>query len=233
MTWLSFITQARLAKDRLKGMIAAPEDASEAVSRLITQVGGKLIAYYLTSGDYDVLLIFEAPSYEDAVPALIVAAAENGVADLKTMMALTSSEMKEALVKAGSIATSNHPTGAAASLSLFERADPSNSDPQREGTADEAQADIKTASAILDARKKAIDKIKAEEPAPYYLASTTAPPRLGLLFRRPRSTVETLRRSNLWASHSRSRRSTGQNGAFDDALTSEWPTRLAAIRLTC
>ena len=111
------ITQARLAKDRLKGMIAAPEDASEAVSRLITQVGGKLIAYYLTSGDYDVLLIFEAPSYEDAVPALIVAAAENGVADLKTMMALTSSEMKEALVKAGSSATSNHPTAASFSCS--------------------------------------------------------------------------------------------------------------------
>jgi uncharacterized protein with GYD domain len=151
------ITQARLAKDRLKGMIAAPEDASEAVNRLITQVGGKLIAYYLTSGDYDVLLIFEAPSYEDAVPALIVAAAENGVADLKSR----------------SIATSNHPT--AASLSRSERADPSNSDPQRGGTADEAQADIKTATAILDARKKAIDKIKAEEPAPYYLASTTAP----------------------------------------------------------
>jgi uncharacterized protein with GYD domain len=156
-----------------KRMIAAPEDASEAVNRLITQVGGKLIAYYLTSGDYDVLLIFEAPSYEDAVPALIVAAAENGVADLKTMMALTSSEMKKALVKAGSIATSNHPT--TASLSRSERADPSNSDPQRGGTADEAQADIKTATAILDARKKAIDNIKAEEPAPYYLASTTAP----------------------------------------------------------
>ena len=29
-------------------------------------------------------------------------------------------------------------------------------------------------------------------------------PRLGPLFRRPRSTVETLRRSNLWASHARS-----------------------------
>jgi hypothetical protein len=124
----------------------------------------------LTSGEYDILLIFEAPSYEDAVPALIVAAAENGVADLKTTMALTSSEMKNALVKAGSIATSNHPTASP----LSERTDQSNSDPQR-GETDEAQADIKTATAILDARKKAIDDIKAGEPAPYYLASTTAP----------------------------------------------------------
>jgi uncharacterized protein with GYD domain len=133
-----FITQARFARDGLKGMIAAPEDASETVGRLIAQVGGKLIACYLTSGDYDILLIFEAPSYEDAVSALIVAAAENGVADLKTVTALTSSEIKNALVKAGAIAANDRSTGvAAAGLSFSERkTDSSNSDPERTETAE-------------------------------------------------------------------------------------------------
>src|SRR5262245_66611083 len=88
----TFITQARFTKDGLNGMMAAPEDRAEIVSRLITEVGGKLIAYYLTSGEYDILLIFEGRSYEDAVPALIAVAAESGVADLKTVTALTSSE---------------------------------------------------------------------------------------------------------------------------------------------
>ena len=74
MIWQSKL-QARFTKDGLKGTIAEPEDGAEAVGRLITQVGGKLIAYYLTSGDHDILLIFEGPSYETAVPALIVAAA--------------------------------------------------------------------------------------------------------------------------------------------------------------
>jgi hypothetical protein len=46
----TFITQARFTKDGLKGMIAAPEDRAEIISRLIAQVGGKLIGYYLTSG---------------------------------------------------------------------------------------------------------------------------------------------------------------------------------------
>jgi uncharacterized protein with GYD domain len=167
-----FITQARFARDGLKGMIAAPEDASETVGRLIAQVGGKLIACYLTSGDYDILLIFEAPSYEDAVSALIVAAAENGVADLKTVTALTSSEIKNALVKAGAIAANNRSTGvAAAGLSFSERkTDPSNSDPERTETADEAQQDAKAATTILDAHKKTIDDIKAGSPAPYYFA---------------------------------------------------------------
>ena len=81
----TFITQARFTKEGFNAMIAAPEDRAEIVGRLIAEVGGKLIAYYLTSGEYDILLIFEGPSYEDTVPALIVAAAESGVADLKTV----------------------------------------------------------------------------------------------------------------------------------------------------
>jgi uncharacterized protein with GYD domain len=73
------------------------------VGRLIAAVGGKLSAYYLTSGDYDILVIFEAASYEDVVPALIVAAAGSGVTDLKTVTALKSSEMKVAFAKAGTV----------------------------------------------------------------------------------------------------------------------------------
>ena len=105
----TFITQARFTKDGLKGMIASPEDRAEVVGRLIGEVGGNLISYYMTSGDYDVLLIFEAASYEDVVPALIVAAAGGGVADLKTVTALRSSDMKSAFTKAGSIALSYRP----------------------------------------------------------------------------------------------------------------------------
>ena len=47
----TFITQARFTKDGLKGMVASPEDRAEVVGRLIAEVGGKLISYYMTSGD--------------------------------------------------------------------------------------------------------------------------------------------------------------------------------------
>ncbi len=63
----TFITQARFTKDGLNGIIAAPEDRGEIVGGLIAQVGGKLIANYLTSGEYDILIIFEGASYEDMV----------------------------------------------------------------------------------------------------------------------------------------------------------------------
>src|SRR6478672_3844692 len=130
MRMTTFITQARFTKEGLKGMIAAPEDRAEAVGRLIAAVGGKLSAYYLTSGDYDILLIFEAPSYEDVVPALIVAAAGSGVADLKTVTALKSSEMKSAFTKAGSIALSYRSPGEHGAGSPASVTDVPNSDPK-------------------------------------------------------------------------------------------------------
>jgi uncharacterized protein with GYD domain len=169
----TFITQARFTKDGLNGMIAAPEDRAEIVGRLIGQVGGKLIAYYLTSGEYDILLIFEGPSYEDTVPALIVAAAESGVADLKTVTALTSSEMKTAFVKAGPIAASYRSAVARAAgpSSAEPQTDLSNPGSRREGeTAREAQDDVKAAAAILSAEKQAVEDIRAGGPAPYYFA---------------------------------------------------------------
>jgi uncharacterized protein with GYD domain len=152
------ITQARYTKDGLRGVIAAPEDQAEAVGRLITQVRGRLIAYYLTSGEYDILLIYEVPSYEDAVPALVVAAAGSGIADLKTVMALTADEMKSAFAKAGAIAASSRSTGAPPVT------DQPNS---REGSTGAVQADATAAAAILDAQKKSVDEIKAGRSAPY------------------------------------------------------------------
>ena len=173
----TFITQARFTKEGFNAMIAAPEDRAEIVGRLIAEVGGKLIAYYLTSGEYDILLIFEGPSYEDTVPALIVAAAESGVADLKTVTALTSSEMKSAFVKAGPIAASYRAAGErAATPSLTPQTDLPNSGSQREGeTAREAQDNVKAATAILSAEKKAVEDIRAGSPAPYYFAPPVSP----------------------------------------------------------
>src|SRR5262245_7454006 len=185
----TFVTQARFTKDGLNAMIAAPQDRAEVVGRLIAQVGGKVTACYLTSGDYDILLIFEAPSYEDTVPAL-VAAAESGIADLKTVTALTSSEMKSAFVKAGPIAASYRSAAArpAAPPSAETQPHLSNSDFQREGGgAQEAQDEVKAARAVLDAEKRAVDDIREGRPAPYYFAPGEARSQLPTTLRSSKS----------------------------------------------
>ena len=66
------ITTARFTADGAQGgAVVAPSEHVEAAARqLIARIGGTLIGCYRTSGDHDVLLIFEAPSYEEAVLAL-------------------------------------------------------------------------------------------------------------------------------------------------------------------
>jgi uncharacterized protein with GYD domain len=98
-----FITQGRFTQDSMKGMIAKPEDRAEAVSQLFAKTGGKLLAYYFTFGDYDFLLVSEG-SNEGVATSVIVAAAGGGVTDLKTTLAMTSAEMKNAFAKAGPLA---------------------------------------------------------------------------------------------------------------------------------
>lgn len=105
-----FITQGRFTQDAIKGMIAKPEDRSEAVSELIAKTGGKLLAYYLTFGEYDFFVVSEGP-IDGAATGVIVAAAGGGVTDLKTTVAMTSAEMKNAFTNAGPIAGSFRSAG--------------------------------------------------------------------------------------------------------------------------
>jgi uncharacterized protein with GYD domain len=172
------ITQARFTQEGSKGTTATPENRVKAASQLVAKAGGTLIAYYLTSGDYDLLLIFQASSYEETVPALATAAAEIGVADLNTVT-VQSGGMERAVVDTRSAAADHRPAGAGVAdlLSTEPTADLHTPDPQHEDTTGEVQADAEAATRILDAHKKAVSDIAAGRPAPYYLVPppTAAP----------------------------------------------------------
>ena len=58
----TFITQGRYSRDAIRGMIARPEDRADAVARLLSKAGARLIGLYFTFGEYDFLLIAEAPN---------------------------------------------------------------------------------------------------------------------------------------------------------------------------
>jgi len=107
-----FITQGRYTRDAIKGMVVSPEDRSAAVSRLLAKVGGKLIGYYVTFGDYDFLVIAEAPGETQMAAVLLAAASGGGVTDLKTSLALTSVEAKGAMAAASDLTPSFRSAGA-------------------------------------------------------------------------------------------------------------------------
>ena len=69
-----YITQGRYTREAIKGMIVRPEDRADAVARLLSKAGGRLLGYYLTFGEYDFLCIFEVASDTQAAAALLAAA---------------------------------------------------------------------------------------------------------------------------------------------------------------
>ena len=98
-----YITQGRYTRDAIKGMIVKPEDRADAIARLLSKIGGRLLGYYLTFGEYDFLAIAEAPNDVQMAAALLAAGSGGGVTDLRTTVAMTSVEAKGAFAAASDL----------------------------------------------------------------------------------------------------------------------------------
>jgi uncharacterized protein with GYD domain len=85
-------------------MIVKPEDRADAVARLVSKIGGRLLGYYLTFGDYDFMVIAQAPNDVQMAAVLLAAGSGGGVTDLRTTVALTSVEAKGAFAAASDLA---------------------------------------------------------------------------------------------------------------------------------
>ena len=109
----TYITQGRYTREAIKGMIIRPEDRADALGRLLSKVGGRLIGYYVTFGEYDFLTIAEAPSETQMAAVLLAAGSSGGVTDLRTTLAMTSVEAKGAFTAASDLAPGYRAPGGA------------------------------------------------------------------------------------------------------------------------
>jgi uncharacterized protein with GYD domain len=108
-----FITQGRYSRDAIKGMIAKPEDRAEEVSKLCQRAGGKLLAYYVTFGEYDWMTIAEMPSHREVSAVVLAAAAGGGATEMKTTVAMTTAEAKEIFAATGKLTSGYRAPGSA------------------------------------------------------------------------------------------------------------------------
>ena len=108
----TYIVQGRWTPNAIKGMLAHPEDRAEALKKLYDATGGKLISYYITFGEYDFLIVAESPNEKAVLSGLIVAAAGGAVTNLKTTLAVTTAEAKEAFEAAKGLISTYKPPGA-------------------------------------------------------------------------------------------------------------------------
>ena len=103
-----FITQGRYTADAIKGMVDNPQNREKAVADLMEKAGAKLLALYITFGEYDFLSISEATNEE---VMLFAGAASGGVTHLRTTIAMTSEHAMKAFKSAGSLSEFFKPAG--------------------------------------------------------------------------------------------------------------------------
>jgi uncharacterized protein with GYD domain len=106
-----FITQGRYPESAIKGMVQRPEQRAKAVADLYERAGGKLLAFYVTFGEYDWLTIVDMPDAHADLAVLIAGASKGGVRDLKTTLAVTPEEFERACGTAAELAPGFKPAG--------------------------------------------------------------------------------------------------------------------------
>ena len=89
--------------DTVGKLIANPEDRSVAVKNLVEKLGGKLLAFYYTYGDYDGILIVDMPDNTSTLATVMVAFSAGGTAKLKTSVLITVEEAMAAMKKASGL----------------------------------------------------------------------------------------------------------------------------------
>ncbi len=79
-----YISRGRYTSDAVNGMISAPEDREPAIAKVFEKLGGKLLCYYVTLGEFDWLLIAEFPNERVASSGILVALAGGSVTNVQT-----------------------------------------------------------------------------------------------------------------------------------------------------
>ena len=106
---IRLVTRGRFTHDYLKGLIDAPEDREAAVRKVIEAAGGKVISFYVTTGETDFLLISEANEAEGIIAALMAAASRGTISNVST--GRTGAEFKSIMERASKVAVAYRPPG--------------------------------------------------------------------------------------------------------------------------
>ena len=84
-----FVSQGRYTEGAIKAMLAKPEDRTAAETKLVEQAGGKLVAFYLLFGEFDWMIIYEAPSGQEAAAVMLAAVGAGAITSTRTMLAMS------------------------------------------------------------------------------------------------------------------------------------------------
>ena len=97
----AFLVQFSYTEQGLKGLLKeGGSKRREATEQLIKSLGGKLVAYYFSFGEYDGFAIVEGVENADVAAAGLIVGA-SGAVKTKTTVLLTAEEVDKASKKSG------------------------------------------------------------------------------------------------------------------------------------
>jgi uncharacterized protein with GYD domain len=99
-----YMTQFAYTKEAWATLTHNPEDRSVAVRELLETGGGRLLSLYLSFGEYDGLLIYEAPDDATAGALILAAATREHLGVTRTTPLFTGEESLEIMRRAGGMA---------------------------------------------------------------------------------------------------------------------------------
>ena len=96
----TYMVQAAYTSAAWGKLVQRPENRMEALRPVIEQLGGKLLAWYYTWGDYDVVVLFDVPSNINAAAVSMAVAAGGAVKGIKTTPLMTPEDGFDAMLLA-------------------------------------------------------------------------------------------------------------------------------------
>src|SRR5829696_10256909 len=99
-----YMTQFAYTSEAWATLTDNPEDRSVAVRELLETGGGRLLSWYLSFGEYDGLLIYEAPDDATAGALILAAATREHLGVTRTIPLFTGEESLEIMRRAGGMA---------------------------------------------------------------------------------------------------------------------------------
>ena len=96
-----YMIQTAFTAEAWGAMLKNPQNRAEQVRPMIEKLGGKLEGYWSCFGDYDTVLIVQAPDNIGAAALALAAAGGGALRSAKTTPLMTMDETIEALKRAG------------------------------------------------------------------------------------------------------------------------------------
>ena len=95
-----YMTQVGYTSEAWTALTQNPEDRSEAFGRLAESMGGRLLSFYNSFGEYDGLVIYEAPDEPTAMAMVLSAISPGHLRATKTTVLMSVEDSVEAMRKA-------------------------------------------------------------------------------------------------------------------------------------